>query len=273
MGRLRREFGHGECLGQRGGGRLHLARGNAGRAARSRRFIAARPISAGRPTRYPPAHGERGGPRSSIAITPGRPEHRQGGGPRPFIATGTYSDGSTANLTPQVTWASSNPAAATISNAPGSQGTATGTGIGSAGISASLNGVTSPTDTLTVTAAALASIALTPASPSAPKGTTEPFTATGTYTDGTTANLTPQVTWASGTPTVATIGPSGVASAVSPGTAGITASLNGVTSPSDPLTVTAAALLSIAVSPSHRASRGADRAVHRDRHVHRRHDR
>src|SRR6185437_995531 len=55
--------------------------------------------------------------------------------------------------------------------------------------------------TISVTAAAatLQSIAVTPANPSAPKGTTEQFTATGTFSDNTTANLTSQVTWASAT--------------------------------------------------------------------------
>ena len=68
---------------------------------------------------------------------------------------------------------------------------------GTTGITAKLDGVTSPVDTLTVTAAMLSSIALTPASPSVAKGLTEQFTATGTYSDGTTSDLTSQVTWAS----------------------------------------------------------------------------
>ena len=44
-----------------------------------------------------------------------------------------------------------------------------------------------------------------PASPASPRDSTRQFTATGTYTDGTTADLTAQVTWASATPSVATI--------------------------------------------------------------------
>ena len=52
---------------------------------------------------------------------------------------------------------------------------------------------------------ALTSIAVTPANPSVAKGLTQQFTATGTYTDGSTADLTSQVTWASATPSVATI--------------------------------------------------------------------
>ena len=65
--------------------------------------------------------------------------------------------------------------------------------------------MTSPADTLTVTTAALTSIAVTPANPTVAKGLTEQFTATGTYSDDTTADLTSQVTWASATPSVATI--------------------------------------------------------------------
>ena len=41
---------------------------------------------------------------------------------------------------------------------------------------------------------------MTPANPTVAKGLTEQFTATGTYSDGTTADLTSQVTWASGQP-------------------------------------------------------------------------
>jgi hypothetical protein len=85
----------------------------------------------------------------------------------------------------------------------------------------------------------LKSIAVTPASPSIVKGTTQQFTATGTYSDGSTKNLTTSVTWASGTATVATIGSGGLATGVGVGTSNITASLSGVISPADVLTVKA----------------------------------
>ncbi len=163
-----------------------------------------------------------------------------------FAATGTYTDGSTANLTSQVTWASATHSVASISSTGLAQSLATGT----TNITAALGSVTSPTDTLTVTAAALTSIAVTPASPSIAKGLTQQFTATGTYTDGTTANLTSQVTWASATPSVATISSTGLAQSLATGTTNITASLGSVTSPTDTLTVTAAALTSIAVAPA-----------------------
>ena len=96
------------------------------------------------------------------------------------------------------------------------------------------------------------SIAVAPSNPSVAKGLTEQFTATGTYTDSSTANLTTQVTWASANPAVATINTAGLASALATGTTAITAALGGITSPCDTLTVTAAALpTSVYVSPSY----------------------
>ncbi len=65
------------------------------------------------------------------------------------------------------------------------------------------------------------------------------FTAMGTFSDGSTGDITPFVTWASATPTVATISDTGEASALALGTSAITASLAGVTSPADTLTVIA----------------------------------
>ena len=47
---------------------------------------------------------------------------------------------------------------------------------------------------------------------------TQQFTATGTYSDNSTQNLTSQVTWASATTSVATITAAGLATAVATGT-------------------------------------------------------
>lgn len=46
----------------------------------------------------------------------------------------------------------------------------------------------------------LNAITVTPASVSVAVGANQAFTATGTYSDGSTANITSSVTWASGTP-------------------------------------------------------------------------
>jgi uncharacterized protein YjdB len=95
---------------------------------------------------------------SSISVTPANPTINVGA-TQQFTATGTYSDGSTQNITGQVTWSSSNSGVATIS----STGLATGAGMGTSTISASLGGVTGSTtltvqtQTLTITTASLSS--------------------------------------------------------------------------------------------------------------------
>jgi probable HAF family extracellular repeat protein len=104
--------------------------------------------------------------------------------------------------------------------------------------------------TLDAPAPTLQTITVTPASPSIPVGATQQFTAIGSFSDSSTENITNQVTWASATPSVATISATGLASALATGTSSITASLSGVTGAAM-LTVTPAPILqSITVTPA-----------------------
>jgi len=187
----------------------------------------------------------------SIGVTPATPTVAKGL-TRQFTATGTYTDATTQNLTTTATWASSDATKATISNASGSQGLASTPGVGSASITATLNGVSGST-TLTVSAATLVSIGVTPATPSVAKGLSQQFTAVGTYTDATTQTLTTTATWASSDTTRATIsnaaGSQGLASTEGEGSTSISATLAGVTG-STTLTVSAATLVSIGVTPA-----------------------
>ncbi len=191
----------------------------------------------------------------SIAVTPAAPSVALGA-TRQFTATGTYTDSSTQDLTTGVTWSSASGVVATISNTGGSQGLATSVGLGSTTITATDPGSSvAGSATLTVTAAALVSIAVTPALPSIALGTTRQFTATGTYTDNTTQDLTTAVTWSSSSGAVATIGNTGgsegLATSVGTGTTTITATDPGSSiAGSTTLTVTAATLVSIAVTPA-----------------------
>src|SRR5882762_7816093 len=114
-------------------------------------------------------------------------------------------------------------------------------------ISATSGAITGST-LLTVTPATLVSIAVTPANPSITKGTTQQFTATGTFSDNSTQVLSNAV-WASGTTTVATINATGLATAVGTGTSTISATSGAITG-STLLTVTPATLVSIAVTPA-----------------------
>jgi C1A family cysteine protease len=74
----------------------------------------------------------------------------------------------------------------------------------------------------------LASIAVTPAAQSINVGATETFKATGTYSNGTVADITSAATWASSNVAVATVS-GNVATGVSSGTATISAALSGIT--------------------------------------------
>jgi len=84
----------------------------------------------------------------------------------------------------------------------------------------------------------LSSIAVTPNAPNVPEGLAQQFTATGTFTDTSTANLTSTVVWTSGTPATATINAtSGLANAWQVGATVITAT-SGSVSGSTTLNVT-----------------------------------
>lgn len=163
----------------------------------------------------------------SISVTPTNPNISPGETLQ-FIAIGTYSNGATAGLTRLVTWRSLNEAVATISNISGSEGLATSIAAGSTTIIATYGSVSGDT-TLTVRTggAVLDSISVTPASAKIARGETEQFKATGTYSDGTTGNLTTSVTWESSDTAVATISNEpaymGLATSIAAGSTTITA--------------------------------------------------
>ncbi|WP_323948030.1 Ig-like domain-containing protein, partial [Aeromonas caviae] len=100
---------------------------------------------------------------------------------------------------------------------------------GTAEVTASLDGVTSNTVQVTVTDAVLTAIAITPSSVSVGKGQTQQLTATATYSDNTTADVTGSVAWLSDDTATATV-ISGLLTGVEEGTTEISASLDGVTS-------------------------------------------
>jgi uncharacterized protein YjdB len=159
-----------------------------------------------------------------------------------FTATGTYSDNSTENLTSSAIWSSQNTGVATVT----ASGLVTAVSSGTSKIQA-VSGAVSGSATLTVTAATLVSIAVTAPSLSIAKGTSEQFTATGTFSDNSTQNLTSSVTWSSQSMPVAMITAGGLAMGVGSGTSKIQAVSGNVTG-SATLTVTAATLVSIAVT-------------------------
>src|SRR5205823_4140743 len=164
----------------------------------------------------------------------------------PFTALGTFSDGSTQDLTNTATWSSSDDTIASINAA----GLAMGVGVGLTNISATQGGVTSNTLTLTITPAVLQSIAISADNTSIAKGTTIQFTAMGSFSDGTTQDLTSSAIWTSSIPERVNITAGGLAIGVAVGSSSITATKSGVTSNAFVLTVTEAVLHSISVTPA-----------------------
>jgi uncharacterized protein YjdB len=189
----------------------------------------------------------------SITVTPANPSLALGTSQQ-FSATGTYSDTTTQDLTDAVTWSSSNESMATISNASGSKGLAGSVAVGSTTISATdpASGISGST-TLTVTDAVLVSIDVTPTNASLPAGFTQQFTATGAYTDGSTQDITVNVTWESADTAVATISNAGdskgLATGVAAGTVSITA-IDPATNTRGSTTLEVASLDSIAITPA-----------------------
>ncbi len=161
-------------------------------------------------------------------------------------ATALYSDSAHSDVTSQVAWSSSNSAIATV---------AAGTGMvramntGSATITAQFQGKSAST-TVTVSAATLASIAITPAEPRIAAGTTTQLTATAVFSDNTHQDVTQQAAWSTSSSTVATVSSdSGAVQSVAEGSATITASFQGQSAAAT-LTVTPATLVSISVTPA-----------------------
>ena len=180
---------------------------------------------------------------NSISISPNSPTITKGT-TQQFTATGTYSDNSTKDITSSVSWSSGTTATSTIT----SGGLATGVALGTSVITASLGTISDKT-TLTVITASLISIAITPANPSIAKGTSQQFTATGTYSDNSTNDITSSVTWSSGTVATSTISAGGLATGVAIGTSVITAT-SGTVAGNTTLTVTVATLIAIVVTPT-----------------------
>src|SRR5262245_12802577 len=95
----------------------------------------------------------------------------------------------------------------------------------------------------------LVSMALSPTGPNLAKGRTEQFTATATYSDGSTKDVTIEVAWASSNPALARVSSTGLVETVDLGTLEITATLSSI-SVFSVITVLPALLDLIEVTPT-----------------------
>ena len=169
------------------------------------------------------------------------------GVPQPLVVTGTFSDATTQDLTAAVAWDSSNAQIVSIS----STGLLMGVGTGQARVTATLRGLSAICD-VTVTAATLQGLSLSPSNATVAAGYQVQLAATGVYSDGSVRDVTAQAVWSTSNGAVAALssGPEtqGLVRGAAAGTATITATLAG-RSASAPIAVTAAVLTAIAVAP------------------------
>jgi len=168
----------------------------------------------------------------SIAVSPAT-QSVSVGQTAQFTATGIIDHGShpasTEDVTSMVTWKSSSPAIATVNSA----GMVTAVAVGTATITATLAGATPSTGSITVTPSTggsaggdVISVNVIPGTQSVLTPTqTSQFIAIGTTSSGATENVSSQVSWSSSSAQIATINPSGLATAVGQGTSTITALL------------------------------------------------
>ena len=184
---------------------------------------------------------------TSLLVTPGS-KQLPNGTSQQLSATGTFSDRTVYDLrAPAVTWSSSAPAVATVD----ANGLVTGVGAGTAVITGRhvASGI-SDTAAITVTSAKLTAVTVTPVNPTLFAGITQAFAATGTFSDGTTLDLTAAVSWTSSATDVATVASDGTVVALIPGVSTVTA-----TDPktkktgSSLVTVSAAVIQTLAITP------------------------
>ncbi|MDO9308734.1 MAG: Ig-like domain-containing protein, partial [Deltaproteobacteria bacterium] len=184
---------------------------------------------------------------TTVTVTPAAPSISKGLSTQ-FSASGTFSDLSIQDLTFDATWASTATTVATVSDAVASKGLVQTIAEGTSTISATFDGV-SGTTLLTVTAPALQSIAVSTTNSSVLSLSSATFKATGSYSDGSTADITALATWSSSSTGVATIATGGAAKTLSQGTTTISASLGGISGTSS-LKVTGGNLTGIVISPA-----------------------
>ena len=162
-----------------------------------------------------------------------------------FVANGSFDDGTQQNISETANWTSSSPTIARVS----SIGVVTGAGLGSTTITAS-SGAVNGTTSAAVDASSVSALNILAAGKIA-NLTNYQMRAVAVFKDGSSLDVThtPGITWSSLNSAVASIGAStGLAIAIAPGTATISASLG--QSGSTSLSVSDSTIKALAVGPS-----------------------
>ncbi|MEZ8719077.1 Ig-like domain-containing protein [Vibrio splendidus] len=162
---------------------------------------------------------------TSLTVTPSQVLVAKGQ-TQQLLATATYSDGTSSDVSRSVTWTPDEPQTATVTPT----GLLSGDTVATTTVEAFLDGVTSNTVDVEVTNAIVTSLTVTPSQVLVAKGQTQQLLATATYSDGTSSDVSRSVTWTPDEPQTATVTPTGLLSGDTVATTTVEAFLDGVTS-------------------------------------------
>ncbi len=143
-----------------------------------------------------------------------------------LTATAKYSDDSRADITDEVTFASSDESVALMSATD--NGYLVPRGKGSTTITATYDGTITDTTSFEITDATVDRIELSPDNPRLQTGSTLRMTATGIYTDQTRVDITRMVTWSVTDETILRVNEFGVVTALQTGDADVIATFEAV---------------------------------------------
>jgi uncharacterized protein YjdB len=129
-----------------------------------------------------------------------------------------FPDGGSLDVTALVTWTTSDAGGATVANDGGENGLATGASVGMVSVIAtdpntSLSGMA----TLTIDGTTITDMFVMPSPATMDAGTTLQFKAQGTFSDMSNRDVTRDMIWMTGDPTIATVDYKGVVTAIKPG--------------------------------------------------------
>lgn len=170
------------------------------------------------------------------------------GNTQAFIATGHYADGSTRDITKQVSWSLSNKNVANIS----ADGLLTAVSAGDSSVTASQDGIVSNSVNINVNAAVITAIQITPDNVSVAKGQTRQLTALAVYNNNTTYPITDSVTWTSNDASIINITADGLLTGADIGNTSVTASKDGVTSNTVNIDVNDAVITAFQITPDNK---------------------
>jgi hypothetical protein len=186
---------------------------------------------------------------AAISVGPAAPPPQiAAGGTVQLIATGTYSDQSTKDVTCSVSWASANTTVATVT-AGGLVTCVSSASTAQQVVISALGTTATGTVPVTCLAPTLTSVVLAPSNPTLAAGSSLQLTATANFSYGSPQNVTGSATWSTSNSSVATVSGGLVTCVAGVNNAVMITATSGSGSGSTTVTCQAPALQSISVTP------------------------